>query len=593
MSLLLFLISIFLYTFCMSSGSYGGDSGDLLSAVYVNGVAHPSGYPLYLIIGRIITGILPDIKNFAWQLGTVSALFSSLSVAFYYQIILRLTKNKIVSLISALTLLVSYPFWLYSITVEVFSLHIFLITCIVYLLIRVGETKEEKYLYLLATVLGVSLTNNQTIILIFPPVGISLLIIYGLKLFNFKRAVICFLLFVLGLIPYLYLTYLASKLPSVNWGFALNFDNFIALITRKEYGWNSFEKGLNVSGIINSLIGTLNYWIIYIGLGVIFPFVIGFFNIPKSIKGWFLPFLLISCFLFGPFFFVYANTPPKNFLTFAVFEKFYLSGFYISMYVFPFGIILMHKFTSDFVTKHRLPLFIASIIPIVFFISTIGMFVRNFPKLNFRHIEIGDNFAKDILDSLPQGSTLLLMSDTHAFNAIYLQKVLNYRTDIAIPGLYDGFDKILRVGINDKQELDKTKIEMRGSVDNTQMGLAISHLAANENLFSDQKLEIVDNKYGKIISIPWGLLYKVEVQKESNYTKEEYVQKMNEVFSNFRLNQIVTENEVLSQSLTFADAKKIYSIAHERVAYYLKENYNDEENALFYLKKSIELDPFN
>src|SRR5579859_4118763 len=99
----LFFFTFIVYVHNLSASVYGGDAGDFLSAIAVKGVAHPSGYPLYTLLG-IIGSYLPMHQNLAWKVALLSALFSSLAVVSMYAVVYRITKNKLLGVITALTL---------------------------------------------------------------------------------------------------------------------------------------------------------------------------------------------------------------------------------------------------------------------------------------------------------------------------------------------------------------------------------------------------------------------------------------------------------------------------------------------------------
>src|SRR5437762_3277993 len=50
----------------------GGDSGELITAAYTLGVAHPPGYPLYTLLAKLFT--LIPIGTIAWRVNLFSAV---------------------------------------------------------------------------------------------------------------------------------------------------------------------------------------------------------------------------------------------------------------------------------------------------------------------------------------------------------------------------------------------------------------------------------------------------------------------------------------------------------------------------------------
>src|SRR3972149_8231588 len=85
-SLLIFGVTLVIYIKNLSPSVYAGDSGDLISAIITRGVPHPSGYPLYTILGIIFSNIPFDIP-IAWKIGLLSSILSSLSAVIAFLII--------------------------------------------------------------------------------------------------------------------------------------------------------------------------------------------------------------------------------------------------------------------------------------------------------------------------------------------------------------------------------------------------------------------------------------------------------------------------------------------------------------------------
>ena len=74
------------------------DSGELITVAYTLGIAHPPGYPLYTLFGKLFITLIP-IGNIAYRMNMESALFASLAVMMTYFIILKLTAKIIPSVV--------------------------------------------------------------------------------------------------------------------------------------------------------------------------------------------------------------------------------------------------------------------------------------------------------------------------------------------------------------------------------------------------------------------------------------------------------------------------------------------------------------
>jgi hypothetical protein len=74
-----FLLSILLYARTVAPTVTLVDSGELILAAYGRGVAHPPGFPLYVVIAHLASMI--PIGSIALRVNCVSALFGALAAA--------------------------------------------------------------------------------------------------------------------------------------------------------------------------------------------------------------------------------------------------------------------------------------------------------------------------------------------------------------------------------------------------------------------------------------------------------------------------------------------------------------------------------
>src|SRR3989344_4086918 len=138
---LLFFCVFFVYLHNLSPSIYGYDSGDFATAIIAKGIPHPSGYPLYTMLG-ILFNMLPIGQAIAWKIGLVSVFSSAFAVLFSYFIILELLKNRTAAVFGALSIAFFYPFWLYAEVVEVLALNSFFVVLLIFLAVKFHKTKK-------------------------------------------------------------------------------------------------------------------------------------------------------------------------------------------------------------------------------------------------------------------------------------------------------------------------------------------------------------------------------------------------------------------------------------------------------------------
>jgi hypothetical protein len=80
-----------LYLRTLAPGLLGGDSGEFQFAAWLGGLAHPTGYPLYLMLGWLWTHLLPW-HDPAWRMNAFSALCGGVATGLVYLVALRVLR---------------------------------------------------------------------------------------------------------------------------------------------------------------------------------------------------------------------------------------------------------------------------------------------------------------------------------------------------------------------------------------------------------------------------------------------------------------------------------------------------------------------
>src|SRR5215210_6603548 len=86
---LLFLLFLALYVRTAAPSVLSGDSAEFQMAAPLLGVPHPTTYPLYVLLGKLATLVIP-FGDLAWRVTIVSSICAALAVALFYAMIRRL-----------------------------------------------------------------------------------------------------------------------------------------------------------------------------------------------------------------------------------------------------------------------------------------------------------------------------------------------------------------------------------------------------------------------------------------------------------------------------------------------------------------------
>ncbi|MBI3019371.1 MAG: DUF2723 domain-containing protein [Deltaproteobacteria bacterium] len=416
-----FLGSFLVYLYTLSPTITLEDSGELITAAHTMGIAHPSGYPLYVFLGKLFT-LLPmgDISWTAWKVNLMSAFFAALSCLVLYHILLKHACHPWIALCGAFVGGFSKIVWSQSVIAEVYTLHAFLFLTLMYLLYVWEETRKDKFLFMFSGLLGLSLTNHTVMILYIPLFCLWM----GLNLTPPIQKITllkCVGLFVLGVSFYIYipLRMLAPKglNESLNFGNLHAFKDVFFHISRAQYQTLDFassislqERFLFVLHFFKSL--TEQYgpgiWVLGIlGLLVLFK---------KNVK---LFLIYVGLFLLGSLGLIFIRNfhyvPENVFIT----RVYYINSYFIFVIFIGIGCqFLYQKFSAKI---WRFTLSFLFVIPFFYHFSTNNQRNNTFSYLH----------GKAILSSLPPSSFLLhISSDDFLFPLTYLKMVEKERPDI-------------------------------------------------------------------------------------------------------------------------------------------------------------------
>ncbi len=125
-----------------------GDGIELAMVSYLLGIAHPTGYPLFTLLGYLFTHMLPTHLlpwgNVAGRLGIMSALFSAAAVPAVYALARQLHLDRFGSLLAALTFGLGQAAWTVAARGDVHGLNALLMALSTALLVRWGQEMRRE-----------------------------------------------------------------------------------------------------------------------------------------------------------------------------------------------------------------------------------------------------------------------------------------------------------------------------------------------------------------------------------------------------------------------------------------------------------------
>jgi hypothetical protein len=483
------------------------DSGELITAVREPGIAHPPGYPLYVLLGFVASQVLWGDE--AWRVNVFSAFWGAMAVGAFFILIYRLSeyilapeyrsstasarvrnrtstaakklqanrstqsspKSEVVSpkpsesisenhptllmllasAAGASLLAASSTFWSRTAQAKMYTLHFFFVALLLILALGFRRAYERndpetatRWLIALAATLGLSFTNHlMTVILVIP---IALMLLVGDSFmdrlrFILRRLTVAIPAFVIPLFLYLYMPIRAAQRPIMNWGSTDNLGDLYRHIS----GWqfrpyllgNIGQSISQNSGLITRYIseqwGILTIFVLLGGL-------VAAALVYRARHAVFWPTfaLFLLTFIFAMFYGISEIEP-------------YMTMFYAMLAVWlglaPTALLAVQRIyqrqreayqrnsgsrTSAPQPKRETDLSYPWMVTATLGILVISSTILIYPKQNYSHNRLAEQFALNVFNELPQNS--LIITDYWDFYAptYYLQLVKGVRPDLTI-----------------------------------------------------------------------------------------------------------------------------------------------------------------
>lgn len=416
------------------------DSGELITAAYLWGIAHEPGYPLFTILGKLFS-FLP-IESVAWRINLMSAVFSSAGIIFLYcscVLWLRELKASLISITALITVLcvgMSPAYFSQSVITEVYGLNNFFTGFLLWILFqwrlaRINNlTSTNKYYYAFCFLSGLTVTNHHTA-MIFIPFGIFVIWSVDPKfLLNTRKVLIGTILVMAGLLPYLYLPIASSFNPLMDWGDPDNWTNFWRVVSRHQYGLDITKP--RTLPVLLSQIG-LHYRILFEQFGIVWMALGGVGLITLFFRKRKLFYLsLVFNVLTGPLVAYLTNVDVTIRDTFAVAEqKALVSVMYLPFHMWwgllmatGLGSIVQWAIQKNFNRNLRHAWFGILVAILIFFgYST-------FKKESMHEYYFTEKYKDNLLHTIESNSIVIGNWDPFVFPMMYYQHVENEAKDI-------------------------------------------------------------------------------------------------------------------------------------------------------------------
>ena len=206
-----------LYAIGASRTIYVGDSGELVAAVATLGIPHPTGYPLYVLLGKLWTLLVP-IGSIAFRMSLMSAACAGAAAGGLYALARWLGLDRIPAVFAALLLAFAPSFWAEANIQRVYALNAMLLVAALAAAARWHRDRAPAAFVLTFFIAGLGATNHTFMGFFAIAFAISAVVREPRVLREVRLLATAFAATVAGLLVYAYLPLRSRMDPALDWG---------------------------------------------------------------------------------------------------------------------------------------------------------------------------------------------------------------------------------------------------------------------------------------------------------------------------------------------------------------------------------------
>jgi tetratricopeptide (TPR) repeat protein len=399
------LAAFVLYALGACRTIYVGDSGELVAAVHVLGIPHPSGYPLYVLLGKLWTLLVP-VGSVAFRMSLFSAACAGIAVALLHRLGLRLGLRPVAAAAGALLLAVSPSFWGEANIPRVYTLNAVFVLVAATAAVAWRESRDDRALLVAAFSCGLGATNHTFMALMAGAIGLFAVVTSPALVRRWRLVLGGAACFAAGLLPYAYLPLRSRMNPRLDWGNPETWTAFRDVVTRRDFWGRAWiESPADLVTIFADYAWSLVTETAWAGallaaLGAV---------LARRRQPVLLPILVMAV----NFFAVALHGSRSDIF---IWHRYYIPSYAMAALLAAMGI--------DHLAR-RVPK--AALAALALPLVGLVLHYREFDRSRYR---IAEDFSRRLLASLPPGSHLAASDDNILFVLIYLTLVEGARPDV-------------------------------------------------------------------------------------------------------------------------------------------------------------------
>lgn len=160
------LVAFLAYLNTLAPTVMSHDAGRFQIAAPLLGTGHPTGYPTFILTGKLFT--LIPVGDVAYRVNLMAAVFGGVAVALFYLVARELGSKAWPAAGAALVLGFSATYWSEATFAEVYTMNAAFLLGVTYLLLLWRRRRRSGFLFAAALLYGLSLGNNASMALLAP-----------------------------------------------------------------------------------------------------------------------------------------------------------------------------------------------------------------------------------------------------------------------------------------------------------------------------------------------------------------------------------------------------------------------------------------
>jgi len=225
------------------------DAPEFTVTSYTLGIAHPSGFPTYSLLTRLLA-FLP-LGGIAFRITCFSALAAAACLYVLGRLVYRVSLADggeqdglpfavWAAAASIMVLGLSPSFWRTATSTEVYTLNVLFIIAILYAGVRWSSGTSDAWLYAGGLLYGLAAGNHGAVGLYLP--GLLAYVLLHRRPGVWRRLILLIFFFLVGFSVYLYLPVRSSANPTIDWGNPETWQSFIRQISDRKDAQTHFQE---------------------------------------------------------------------------------------------------------------------------------------------------------------------------------------------------------------------------------------------------------------------------------------------------------------------------------------------------------------